>query len=91
MSINFLRIQLSGLLNICLVTGLLSTSAGAQQASITDLLKVAVKGNGQQQYHAIDDLGERGEDAKRVVPQLVKPAIPRWFGEVHVPWVTTVN
>ena len=72
MSINFLRTQVSRLLKICLVTGLLSTSAGAQQASIADLLKVAIKGNGQQQYHAIDDLGERRKDTKRVVPQLVK-------------------
>lgn len=72
MSINFLRTQVSRLLKICLVTGLLSTSAGAQQASIGDLLKVAIKGNGQQQYHAIDDLGERREDAELVVPQLVK-------------------
>ena len=72
MSMNFLRIQVSGLLKICLVAGLLSTVAEAEQVGTADLLKMATKGNGQQQYHAIDDLGERHEDAELVVPQLIK-------------------
>ena len=73
MSRSFDVLRRAAALSAGLCAASIALSSAVVDTLTTDaMLKSAASGPAQQRYTAIDDLGERSEDASQVVPQLMK-------------------